>query len=280
MPKLTELGLQNIDLHVHTNASDGDYGLETILQKAKCAGLKTIAITDHDTTKAVQKLDYKTKTQGIEVIAGIEISALAKNNVEVHVLGYFFDDSYKAIEQCLAKTRLGKTQRTLQAMQKFNDAGYRVQLEDVEAKAKYSAYIGSMHLWKALVAKGYFDNVKEAEKKARLPELYVPYSKNWAMSAEDAVRTINNHNGVAVLAHPGSYVKKIGLDGIEDLISELKQECLFGVEVYSTKHDAAQVTALKQVCRSLFLAATSGSDYHGDFTKPNIEIGSQRVLTN
>lgn len=243
------------DLHVHTNKSDGIYSISEIIPKAKKAGLKAFAITDHDTVAALPDIAELQPTTDIEIIPGIEISVYESGG-ELHMLGYYIDHKNNDISSMVEKVQRVRTQRIFDVCDKLKKINMDIKPEEVLAVAGDTYSLGRPHIAKVMLAKNYVSTLKEAFVKylSSGNPGFVPKHK---ISAGDAIDLIKGAGGVAVLAHP-FLNKQIRL--IEPLI----RKGIKGIEVYYSMHTPDQVNHLKQLANKYGLVQTGGSDYHGE----------------
>jgi len=240
------------DLHVHTKASDGLFTAEAVCSMAVSAGLGAIAITDHDTMDGV--LSLTTPVAGLEVIPGVEISTHWRGQ-DIHILGYYVSLNRGSLNERLISFRNERIRRLGKMIAKLNDLGYQLEEEDVTVFAEGDS-LGRPHVAQALVAKGYFNSVKDVfdELLSAGKPAYVPREK---IIPQEGIEAIISAGGVPVLAHPG-----LAEDSLE-LIAQLAPMGLKGVEVYYPLHSQEFIRALLEVIREYGLIATGGSDFHG-----------------
>ncbi len=254
-----------IDLHVHSNWSDGSFSIAGLIDGAKEAGLSGFALTDHDTTAGLPELRRLAEEAGIELYPGIEISAVeSPGGRKIHILGYNLpQESYPAVEKFCRPTRESRDECIRQAVKKLENAGYPVSLEQVEALAGPSGGLYKQFVMQVLVDAGQCDGIyaplyRELFKTRPDGKAGIAAFSSYLPLAKDAVRCITDAGGIAVLAHPGLY-------GNYDIVSELVKEGLRGIEAFHPKHKAAD----EQLCRSLAerwrLILTGGSDFHGRY---------------
>jgi 3',5'-nucleoside bisphosphate phosphatase len=242
------------DLHIHTTASDGEFTPEEIVMASKAAGLKTIAITDHDSVNAVERALAAGQEAGMEVVPGVEISCVFEGN-EVHILGYFIRRHHGELLALLAELEESRHTRMELMIQKANHMGFKIQAEDIH----YDGIPGRAHFGRALVRGGYVRDMHEAFStylKLNGP-LYVP---RYDISPGDIIQKINAAGGVASLAHPGllkdrRIIGKIVAYGVE------------GIEAYYPLHSKKQVKEFLRLAQKHALVPTGGSDFHGPKNK-------------
>ena len=241
------------DLHVHTSASDGTDEPGLVVRRAKATGLEAVGITDHDTVDGLAAALEAGRELRLEVIPGIELGA-AEKGTELHFLGYFVDFRSPALLACLNRLRANRTERVFKMVQKLRELGLPITPGQVLAAAAGGA-AGRPHVARVLVQEGLVATVKEAFDRylgAGRPA-YVPRFK---YTPREAVQLILQAGGVPVLAHPG-------LAGKDEVIPELVQAGLKGLEAYYPLHTGAQTEHYLSLCAQSGLIPTGGSDYHG-----------------
>jgi predicted metal-dependent phosphoesterase TrpH len=258
--------LGGIDLHLHTTASDGRCSPVELVDRAAQAGLTTLAVTDHDTTAAIEDVEQLAAGRGIEAIAGIEITALDQGR-DLHVLGYFFDPAHEALDRFLGEQRAARLARAQARADRLASLGMPVDLTPVftRAAADSRRSIGRPLIARALVEAGYVADTQEAFDRwlgAGSPA-FVPRS---GAPPEAVVAIIHEAGGIASLAHPGKL-------RCEPHVAALADAGLDAVEVFHPDHDAALVERYLGVARALGLLVTGGSDFHGDPAR-SLEPGS------
>ena len=256
------------DLHLHTRFSDGSYTPAELIHAAVREKLAIIAITDHDTFEAVPEMMAAGQRAGLEVIPGVEITSRV-NDQEVHVLGYFFGDTWQDanLHAVLEHSRRLRTARIEQFVAKFNELGVPLTVADVQACSEYGT-IGRPHVALALVRRKIVKNVDEAFERflKRGKPAFVDRPR---MTAAEAIGQIRRAGGVAVLAHPG-------LNRVDDRLPDLVAQGLDGLEVWHPRHSAAQSAHYLKFSEQLGLLATGGSDCHGSL-RGEILIGRVKL---
>ncbi len=263
-----------IDLHAHTTASDGTCTPTELVQVAHQAGLKAVAVTDHDTVDGVAEAMAEGKRLGVEVVPAVEISIDYKGpkvngrSGWMHLLVYDLQlDGPLARE--LRELQLWRAQRNDRIIAKLNELGLAITLEDVRAVSG-GGQIGRPHFATAMLEKGYIKERQEAFDKY-LAKGAPAYEDKRRLSIEDSLKKARAEGATPVLAHPFS----LGLDeaGLKQQLSQWKALGLQGVEVIYPEQDAAFRSELSRVAVELELIQTGGSDFHGD-NKPTIQLGS------
>ncbi len=255
------------DLHMHTVHSDGTFTPTQLIELAKQQGLSCVALTDHDTLSGVEEAQVTGNRIGVEVIAGIEFSAICDPGT-MHILGYFIDPKSKKLQQKLEKIQEARRQRNPMIIEKLRASKVDITLEEVERESG-GDQIGRPHFARALVRKGYVKNFEEAFDKY-LAKGTLAYVDKRKFTSRDSIQMITEAGGIASLAHPVT----LKLDGkaFEQKLDQLKSEGLKGLEVYSSCQNKEEAAKYKKTADRLNLFVTGGSDFHGA-NKPDISLG-------
>lgn len=241
-----------VDLHMHTNYSDGYFSPEQLILKVKDAGIDLISITDHDTVDGIAESIEIGKNHGIEVIPGLEISSDIRDR-EVHILGYFIDPNNFELGEYLKFFRAERVKRAARITEKLNSLGLGLTLDDVMDVAKNSA-VGRPHIAKALVNKGLVSNYFEAFSKY-IGNNCPAYERKVHVSPRSAFKIISDAGGLAFIAHPGNLP--------DTIMVELIEAGLDGIEVVHPSHLPYQVKHYRGIVNEYFLLESGGSDFHG-----------------
>ncbi len=254
------------DLHIHTLYSDGVFSPEKIVDTAIDVGLQAIALTDHDNILSYDVAkDYMKKNNledKLEVIQGIEVNTLYKN-YEVHILGYFMDTQNNDFQELLKQQQQARVKQTKEIIELLaKKEGIKIKFEDIKKQVAEGGSIGRPHIAKAITNAGGTGSVIEAYSKYIHDDspVYVPRK---TVSPHDAVEVIYEAGGVPVIAHPHD------IDIAEELIKDLMNYGLRGIEAYHRKHSPACVEYFSSMAEKLGLIVTGGSDFHA----PNIMNG-------
>jgi predicted metal-dependent phosphoesterase TrpH len=245
-----------VDLHIHTNVSDGIYSPEEIVAQASREGLEAIAITDHDSIDAIAIAQNAAKHINIEIIPGIEISA-EYNGIDVHILGYFVDITKQKFLTELTKLNSGRKERAIKIISKLFELGIKIELEEV-IKISTTASIGRPHIAKAMLEFGFVRTEEEAFSKyiGLGRPAYIPLK---TINPLEAIRLILSANGVPVLAHPG-----VNQNSVSTILEELiVVGGLKGIEVYHPDHNSKQIKLYTKIAKKNNLIITGGTDFHG-----------------
>ena len=244
-----------VDLHLHTLASDGRLTPAELVQLAARQGLMTISISDHDTTDGLaEAYEAAREFPHLRIIPGIELSADVPGD-EVHVLGYFIDPYDAELQSKLSRFREGRVGRAKAMVEKLDELGIHVEWERVQHFAGDGA-VGRPHIALALVEAGYCKEPKDA-----FPEYLgrkgLAYAERVKLTPAEAVGMIQRAGGVAVLAHPAY------MNDMEAGIANLAGIGLTGMEVHYAKYSDDTIRQLARLAREYDLIPCGGSDYHG-----------------
>jgi len=261
----------NVDLHLHTTASDGVLTPSQIVNYAKSKGLLAIAITDHDTIEGLEEGLLEGERIGLEVIPGIEISA-EHSPGSMHLLGFFLDIHHPTLKERLGYLQRARAERNPRMAEKLNKLGIDITFDEV-LKASGGGQVGRPHFAQVLMEKGYVRSFQEAFERF-LKKGASAYVEKMRFSAEESIHFINEANGVAVLAHPNT-LQVNGYSELENLILRLVKTGLRGIEAYYPEHSALQVAQYKTLAERHGLLVTGGTDYHG-IEKNGLDIGVGR----
>jgi len=249
-----------IDLHTHTNKSDGTDSPRELVNKAISIGMKVLAVTDHDTTASWQEAIDSLRGE-ISLALGSEISCLTDEGVSVHMLGLLFDGENREMQIMLEETRDGRLPRMRKMIEKMRAAGIDITMNDVEEARPVGAVLGRPHLADALVNKGIIKSRDEAFQ-GMLNNDSVFYVSHAAPTPVEAVRMIRGAGGVAVIAHPFASLRGQILDASH--FQELADAGLHGIEVDHRDQNPDEREMLRVIARELGLVITGASDYHGN----------------
>lgn len=245
-----------IDLHMHTTYSDGTEEPEALLEAVAAQGVKTLAVTDHDTTEAYERLKPKADELGLELIQGIEINTHWKGS-EVHVLGYFIDFGDSDL-QGVAKEHRDRRQVQIKAMvEKIRSlTNINVSFDDVQKQSRPNGSIGRPHIARAMMEQKAVRNMSEAFDKY-LTSKCATYVDRPTVSPHEAVEAIHSSGGIPVIAHPGL------CENVEKLVPELLVYGLQGLEAYHKSHSSGIIEFICTLAEQHDLIVTGGTDYHG-----------------
>lgn len=260
-----------IDLHVHSNCSDGTLTPSELVSLARKSNLRAFALTDHDTVKGLPEALAAGKKEGIEVIPGIEFST-EYNGKDIHIVGLEFDYQNPDFLSQLTLFQDSRKLRNRKMINKLHDeAGIDISWEQMEA-AFGGAVWTRAHFGRFLLDHGYIKDMSEAFSRYIGDDCpyFVPREK---VTPAQAVRLIRKHGGIPILAHPLLY--HLTDEKLTELIRTLKKAGLVGIEAYYSTHNAMDESYVLRLARIQGLAVSGGSDFHGS-NKPTISIGTGR----
>jgi len=189
-----------IDLHTHTNFSDGTDTPTELVNKALASGITTLAITDHDSISGWDEA-ISALRPGLSLVPGAEISCQTTDGISVHILGLLFDPNHVELINTLSKTRENRHGRMEKIISRINEAGIDISMADVLEQLSDGATLGRPHLADALVKKGVVASREEAFTQM-LHNNSKYYVSHYSPSPEVAIKLIKEAGGVAVIAHP------------------------------------------------------------------------------
>ncbi len=264
MEKCNNVG--RADLHVHTTYSDGMLSPGEVVRGAAGSGLRAVAITDHDCVDGVGPgIDAGSKV-GLEVIPGIEISA-AKDEIEIHILGYFIDWQEPSLLKKLSRMRENRVERMNRMVCLLRGRGADLSEEDVIGTSP-DGTVGRLHLARVMVEKNIVTGAREAFDRY-IGDGKPCHVKHERLDYREAIDMIRRAGGVPVLAHPGTM-------GKDKYIPDYIDAGLRGIETFHTNHAAAASTRYLSLAGEHDLVTTGGSDCHGTEIN-NILIGNVSV---
>ncbi len=255
-----------IDLHTHSNCSDGSMTPTELVAHAAERGLKAIALSDHDTVSGIDEAIEAGKQYGVEVVPAIEFSV--QSATETHILGFYIDHKSDVIKNALENINKVRYKRTVNTCNNLRALGFDVTMEDAFAIAP-SGLIGRAHFAKILFNKGYTQSVKEGFDKY-LANGRPAYDGTQYLTAKMAVELIESAGGVSFVAHP--HLIRLNDTELRSFLLELKQYGLCGIEGYYNEYTPKMQEYFQNLAYELGLEISGGTDYHAKM-KPHIEIG-------
>ena len=265
-----------IDLHIHSTASDGSFSPSEILNLSLDAGIKAIALTDHDSIDGVREVMKIGVPWPLEFITGVEISCEPPENFpdnsSLHILGYGFDLESKEMNLALEKLQKARADRNPLIIKKLNDLGFDISIKEVE-EITADGQIGRPHIAQAMIEKKIVGSFNEAFDKY-LGKGKKAYVDKFRLPCKEALELIHNAGGVSIIAHPG-IIKDNKKFTVEKLIKDLKQLGLNGIEAYYTSHSHEQTTNFINLAQKHDMIITGGSDFHGALNQ-EVNIGTGR----
>jgi hypothetical protein len=256
-------GPSTVDLHTHSIRSDGVLSPSDLIRDVAGAGVRTFSLTDHDTLAGYRDLlAANAVPPGMTLIPGVEINALVTRDIglwewELHILGFGMDPDDEAFEATLATQRAARRSRFERTVTLLREIGMPIDAQVEALATEDDDALGRPTIARALIAAGFATTVEDAFSRI-IGHGRPGYVRREGLGPEDAIAAITAAGGIPVLAHfregPGR----------PDVISELMDQGLRGLEVYYRSFDLATVEAMAALAESNRLIATGGSDYHGD----------------
>lgn len=264
-----------IDMHAHTNYSDGDLSPQDLIRLAIDKRIGTLAITDHDTIEGIKKVNRSEDIivdTGIEIINGIELSAKSDKG-RMHILGYGIDLNNEALNKKMIDLRDNSINSVLSIMEQIKrDYGIRFGYDDIKELVNANHNLGRPDLAKLCVKYGYATTSQDAFDKYLIDAHNKTRQTSKGLQYQECLELITNSGGIPVLAHP----KSLELSEKEFLIllKEMISCGLKGIEVYHSSHSKEEMDYYLEIANQYGLLISGGSDFHGKSVKPDIELGT------
>jgi predicted metal-dependent phosphoesterase TrpH len=256
-----------IDLHSHTNESDGSASPSELIDIARRAGIGILAITDHDTLEGHDRALPIANDAGIDLICGIELSAKLHGH-SAHLLGYFLkSDELRAFREWIKELQSSRRERNVRLAARLRELGIDLTIEEAEARGR--AITGRPHFAQLIVEKGYSATIQEAFDKY-LDAAAPGYVQRNEPEFFDAIKKVRQAGGIASLAHPVRLKSGVAL-----VLPQLHDSGLNAIEAYHSDHSPADTQLYLSLAKRYNLLVTGGSDFHGT-AKPDIELGTGR----
>lgn len=254
-----------IDLHLHTTASDGDCSPATLVQRAWTAGLRVIAVTDHDTTGGLEEAAQAAAAFGLRLVTGIEITSVVDRR-DVHVLGYFFDTRDPSFAAFVQEQRADRVNRAREMGRRLASLGKRIDIEPLLARAEAQPgfSISRPAIAQLLVDAGHVPD-RAAAFDAFIGEGQPAYVARAGASPSEVAAIVRAAGGVTSLAHPV-------LIRDQACVASIARD-LDAIEVVHSEHAPEDVTRYRALAETLGLATSGGSDYHGETRASRATLG-------
>lgn len=264
--------MKYIDLHVHSNISDGTLSPREVVLLAAKNNLSAIALTDHDTVAGIEEakktaVELYKAGKDIRIVEGVEISADYKGK-DIHILGLLIDTQHKGLIKALENALENRDGRNEKMASNLRAAGISITLDDLSAHEP-DTVITRAHFARHLFEHGYVKTMNEAFERY-LGEHCPYYVPREYITPKDAISLIRQAGGIPVLAHPLLY--KFSMKELEELLLQLKDFGLVGIETIYSANCGSDDAMIRDLAKRYDLLMTGGSDYHGS-NKPNIAIG-------
>ena len=259
---------KRVDLHSHSNYSDGTFTPAELVSLAEELGLSALALTDHNTSKGLKEFMEAGKNSSVITIPGCEFSTEWEGK-EVHVVGLFFKEQYwDEIDDFMELNLIAKQNSNQLLIKNLNNAGYDITAEEAAALTSGQDY-NRAHIARVLMAKGYVKSVQQAFEELLNEEkgYYKPAKK---ISSIAAIHFIKTFGATAIIAHP---LLNLSPEELRQFLPEAKKAGLDAIETLYTEYDEEMTNTAKMLAKEFDLKQSGGSDFHGQ-TKPTIQLGS------
>lgn len=262
-----------VDLHAHTNESDGSLSPAELIELARSTRVTTLAITDHDTVSGYTQAIELAHAAGVDLLCGIELNTkMPGNDVgarTAHLLAYFPNGAPSGeFSDWLASQQNARRARNRKLAESLRAQGIEITLAEVEARGRSLA--GRPHFARILVDKGYAASTQDAFDRF-IGEQAPCFVERQSISTEDAIRIVRRSHGAPVLAHPVRL--NLPRDEEREMILRFKDAGLLGLEVFHSEHPAELQSYYGELAAGLDLLPTGGSDFHGT-VKPRVRLGT------
>lgn len=274
--------MKTVDLHVHSNKSDGTMSPRDLVDYAIEKGLKAFALTDHDTINGILEATEAAIGKDIEVIPGIEFST-QYHGKDIHILGLCIDYQSEEFLSSLNAFQHSRDVRNEKMCLKLQTAGIDITYEKLLASFP-NAVITRAHYGRFLLDNGYVKAMPDAFDKyiGDYAPFYVPREK---VTPFQAIELIIQAGGIPILAHPTLY--HLSKSSLEGLLTLLKEAGLIGIEAVYSTHSPSEERDMKRLAAKYQLCISGGSDFHGS-NKPQIDLATgygklfipETILTN
>ena len=261
---------RRIDLHSHSTFSDGTMTPTELVKHAEELGLSALALTDHNNADGLKELMEAGRNSSVITVPGCEFTTEWRGT-EIHIVGLFFNEKYwDEIRDFLELTHLAKMNSNNLLLQRLNDAGFIVPLEEVLALTSKGEFNRS-HIARVLLARGYVKSTAEAFS-GLLKEGNGFYTPAKRLSTIVAIRFIKTFGATAIMAHP---LLNLTYKDMREFLPLAKKAGLDAIETRYTEFDEEMTNTAVSLAKEFGLKQSGGSDFHGT-AKPGIELGSGR----
>jgi 3',5'-nucleoside bisphosphate phosphatase len=257
-----------IDLHTHTNASDGQYSPSELVQKAAERGISVLAVTDHDTVAGIEEAALAAKKNDITFVPGIELNIKWPTG-EFHLLGLGLRSVSSSLQEIIVRLQQNRQERNIQMIDKMKADGIDASYEDLQSLYPERP-IGRPHFAAYLVQKKIVRNSQQAFDK------YLAKGRKWYVerdgaNLDEAIQAIVDSDGVPVIAHPLSLYLSWGR--MDDVLEDIHSRGVEGLEAYHPGARKVDCVRLEKLARDHNFFVTAGSDFHGEKIRADRKIG-------
>lgn len=260
--------MKAVDLHTHTNKSDGSFSPAELVEEALRKDLLAVAVTDHDSIDGIEEAIDAARGTSLEVVPGIEFSTVYQKQ-DVHIVGLFIDHhnpDFTGALQSFLDSREGRNRKMCENLQ---GAGIDITYERL-LMLYPDAVLTRAHYARFLYDYGYVKSIPEAFDRyvGDRTKYYVPREK---ISPAEAIKLVLVAGGIPILAHPPLY--HMGNDRLDQLVSYCKDAGLVGIEAIYSSYSNADERDMRRLADKYDLLLSGGSDFHGS-NKPGLHLGT------
>jgi len=257
-----------IDLHSHTDESDGSCSPAELIEEALRAGIRLLGVTDHDTFAGYDRAVPLARHAGVELVCGIELSTKLYGR-SVHLLGYFLgkDGPAQDFRDWILDMQTARCDRNIRLIARLQELGFAITLEEVQARGR--GLTARPHFAQVMLEKGYVASIQQAFDDY-LDESAKGYVYRREPTFAEGVAMIRDAGGIASLAHP----VRVAAD-LPAMMPELCRDGLNAIEAYHSDHQPHHTEMYLGLAKTYGLLVTGGSDFHGA-AKPGVLLGTGR----
>lgn len=258
--------MNRVDLHVHSNKSDGSCSPAELVDYALEKGLRAFALTDHDTVDGLEEALSYAADKSVEVVPGIELST-ENDGHDVHILGLYIDYQNEDFCEYLKNFQESRELRNVKMCVKLREHGIDISMEQLRERFPDSVVTRGLYA-KYMYETGQIKSMREAFDRyiSDTGPCFIPREK---VTPEQAIELIHKAGGIAILAHPVLYY--MGSTKLDAFVARLKDEGLEGLEAVYTTYTPSDERDIKRLAKKYDLLITGGSDFHGT-TKPDTDL--------
>jgi hypothetical protein len=265
--------MKYIDLHVHSNCSDGTFSPEELVDLAEDKKLVAFALTDHDTVDGVARAMQAAQGRHIQVIPGVELSCeyviSSEKKKEIHILGYNLNWEQPALRDALDAAAAERDERNRKMCENLHAAGFPIDYPSL-CERFGSTILTRAHFARFLMEKGAIPSIDFAFKEI-LAQSGPYFVMRKYLTPKKGIELIKEAGGTPVLAHPLLY--KMSVTELRKLLTELKEYGLAGIEAIYSRNRGNDEAFVRKLASEYDLFITGGTDFHGA-NKPDLEIGT------
>lgn len=261
-----------VDLHSHTDRSDGVLTPSELVDLAKQVRLSALGISDHDTIQACEEIADYARQQGIELIHSVELAAKFRSR-SIHILGYFLERPPDALfGRRLHQLAAQRADRNMRLVEKLQSIGIDITIEEVRALGKHQT--GRPHFARLLIKKGYCPDFRSAFEMF-LDERAPGFVPREELSLGTVLKWIRDSGGISSWAHPARFIRASGEEP-EALFHEIAAQGMLAIECYHRDHQPIEAESYRAAAQKLGLGVTGGSDFHGP-TPGGVPLGGMNI---